>query len=239
MTAVEVGHVTDANRAPEQPAAVVTEFPLFAVSTHKLIVLSLCTFNLYALYWCYQNWKRLKRHEGDARIRPFWRAVFANLWGFALFTRVRHIATSNGVATDWSPALLAAFYFVFTALWRLPDPWWLLTYASVLFLIPVQQTARRVNDLYGRFTTEDRNERYTAKNIVAIAIGGPLFLLAIVGTFLDAPRSRTTPDRASANVELRRDAPSASTVVYIPVGPMGVPITGTFNTIPQVAEKHQ
>jgi regulator of protease activity HflC (stomatin/prohibitin superfamily) len=29
------------------------------------------------------------------------------------------------------------------------------------------------------------------------------------------------------------------TVVYIPVGPMGVPITGTFNTVPQVAEKQQ
>jgi regulator of protease activity HflC (stomatin/prohibitin superfamily) len=27
------------------------------------------------------------------------------------------------------------------------------------------------------------------------------------------------------------------TVVYIPVGPMGVPLTGTFNTVPQVADK--
>jgi len=221
MTAVEVGHVTDANRAPEQPAAVVTEFPLFAVSTHKLIVLSLCTFNVYALYWCYQNWKRLKRYDGDVRIRPFWRAVFANLWGFALFTRVRHMATSNGVATHWSPAVLAAFYFVFAAMWRLPDPWWVLTYASVLFLIPVQQTARRVNDLYGRFTTEDRNERYTAKNIVTIAIGGPLFLLAMVGTFASAPRSRTAPARASAHVELRRDAPSASAHVDLTLRCLG------------------
>src|SRR5262245_6333778 len=182
MTAEIVSDVTDPKQAPEPPVAVVTEFPLFAVSIHKLIVLSLCTFNGYALYWCYQNWKRIKRHDGDARIRPFWRAVFANLWGFALFARVRNLARSNGVATHWSPTLLGALYFVFAAMWRLPDPWWLLTYASVLFLIPVQQTARRVNDLYGRFTTEDRNERYTAKNIVTIVIGGTLFLLALVGT---------------------------------------------------------
>src|SRR5262245_7614259 len=49
--------------APQQPelhaAPAVPPLSLFPVATHKFIVLSICTFGLYELYWCYQNWKRL------------------------------------------------------------------------------------------------------------------------------------------------------------------------------------
>ena len=49
-----------------------SRLPLFPVATHKFIVLSICTLGIYELYWCYQNWKRIKAasrpHQG--RIRP-------------------------------------------------------------------------------------------------------------------------------------------------------------------------
>ncbi len=64
--------------APEPPSAQMT-CPLFPVATHKFIVLSVCSLGIYELYWCYQNWKRLKQASGE-RLSPFWRAVFAPLW---------------------------------------------------------------------------------------------------------------------------------------------------------------
>lgn len=131
---------------PSQSPAAAT-LPLFPVATHKFIVLSICSFSIYELYWCYQNWKRLKTASSQ-NLSPFWRAFFAPLWGFSLFRRIRATALANGVIVGWSAGALGTFYLILFGLWRLPDPWWLISFASFIPMVPVQQAAQRVNDLY-------------------------------------------------------------------------------------------
>ncbi len=157
--------------------------PLFPVATHKFVVMSLCTFGIYELYWCYQHWDRIRVASGES-MRPIWRAIFAPLWAFSLFRRIRYVAHSAGVPAGWSAGALAGCYLVLNIMWRLPDPWWLISFASVLPMIPVQRTAQRVNELHVTNSTEGRNDRYSAANVTMIVIGGLILALSVIGTFL-------------------------------------------------------
>lgn len=160
-----------------------TEYPLFSVSTQKFIVLSICTFSIYELYWCYQNWVKLQS-KSTKDMRPFWRAFFAPLWNFRLFGIIRDMAASKNVAVSWSAGVLGTLYLVLSLLWRLPDPWWWISLASLLALVPVQQTAQRINRLYVAEGERLENDTYSKTNIVTIVLGSLLVILAVVGTFI-------------------------------------------------------
>jgi hypothetical protein len=149
--------------------------PLFPVATHKFIVLSICTFGLYELYWCYQNWVRL-RGAGE-RISPLGRALFAPLWGFQLFSRMRDAIKRDGIAVEWSAPALASVYLILSLLWGLPGLWWLLGFLTVVPFIPVQQSAQRLNDRSA--FAESRNTGYTTANVITIVAGGSLFVLSV------------------------------------------------------------
>lgn len=118
--------------------------PLFAVSTRRFIVMSLCTIGLYPLYWCYQNWRRV-RISSSEDLSPLWRAVFAPLWGFSLFRRIRDRAAAAGVPIAWDSNLLATIYLLFGMAGMLPEPWSFISLFSFVAIIPVQRTAQRVN----------------------------------------------------------------------------------------------
>jgi hypothetical protein len=159
-----------------QATAADEEFPLFPVATHKFIVMSICTFSLYQVYWCYQNWLRLEIRND--RIRPLFRAIFAPLWGFALFSQIKDRVSNEGIPVAWSAGALAAVYLGLNALWRLPGPWSLLGHLAVVAMIPVQQAAQRLNDRSA--VAERQNTSYTTMNVITIVIGGTLFVFSIV-----------------------------------------------------------
>lgn len=75
---------------------------------------------------------------------------------------------------DWSSDALATFYLVFTMACLLPDPWWLISFASLILMIPVQQAVQRVNERHVTLSTEERNDNYSTANVATIVIGGLL-----------------------------------------------------------------
>jgi hypothetical protein len=161
----------------------VAAFPLFPVATHKFVVLSLCSFGVYQLFWCYRNWQRIGDTSREA-ISPLWRAVFAPLWAFSLFGEIRDMARANEVRVAWNSTLLALLYLAFNLLWRLPDEIWWVAFGSLLPMIPVQYTAQQVNRSRAGLVTEDANVRYTWKNMVLICFGGLLLLATLMEPFL-------------------------------------------------------
>jgi hypothetical protein len=77
--------------------------------------------------------------------------------------------------------VLALVYFVLQALWRLPDPYWLISMLSFLPLIPMNKVALDVNyTLHAQFKN---NERFSAWNWVALILGGALLILDAIGIF--------------------------------------------------------
>lgn len=133
---------------PPHPDSINTSWdpvpPLFAVSTRTFILLSVCTLGFYPLYWCYQNWKRV-RFSSSEDLSPFWRAVFAPLWGFSLFRRIRNRAVAAGVPIAWNSNLLATIYLLFGMAGMLPGPWSFISLFSFVAILPVQRAAQRVN----------------------------------------------------------------------------------------------
>ena len=174
---------TSALQSMPRVSAVLTSFPLFPVATHKFIVLSLVSFTAYTFYWFYQNWKRIKAGSHET-LSPFWRTAFAPLWAFSLFSRIRTMAATQGVAAGWSPALLGTLFVALNLVWNLPGVWWWISLAVFVPMLPVQQTAQRVNDMYAESVDEARNDTYGFGNVVMIIIGGLVLALAFVGSFM-------------------------------------------------------
>jgi hypothetical protein len=160
-----------------------SQYAFFPVATHKFVVMSICTFGLYEMYWCFKNWQRIRQRSGE-HLSPFWRALFAHLWGFSLFQRIRDSAHDQKITVDWSPGLLGTLYLLLGASWRLPDPLWLIGFASLIPMVAVLQTTQAIHKK--EKASESTNTTYSGTNIAWIIIGGSLLILAIVGTVAPA-----------------------------------------------------
>jgi hypothetical protein len=151
----------------------------FAVSTTKLVVMSVCTLGFYQIYWFYRNWQLIRIRE-QSRISAPWRSVFGVIFCYPLLRRIKTSASERGLPAP--PAAMAVAWIVVVFLGYLPEPYLLLSFASVFCLIPAQRTANDINSIIAPET--DRNSRFGAWNITAVVIGGLFFALALVGAFL-------------------------------------------------------
>jgi hypothetical protein len=155
--------------------------PFFPVSILKLVVLAICTLGLYELYWFYRNWRLVcDREKSD--IRPFWRAVFAFFFCYGMFTRVRDFPSSGAEVQRLPAGPLAAGWIITTLLWKLPNPYSLLCWLAVLFIVPVQMAAIRTND--AEAPGHDRNAKFSPANWVTVGLGGVVCVLAVIGSFM-------------------------------------------------------
>jgi hypothetical protein len=155
--------------------------PFFEVGVVKFAVMSIVTCGLYDLYWAYQQWTRIKARTSEI-LSPFWRAAFAHIWGFSLFRQIARDAAHHRVYVGWSSGSLGLSYLLIGALWRLPDPWWLVALLSFLPLIPVVQAIAEVHDTLA--PDRDRNTRFRGANIVGLVVGGIFWLLVLAGLFV-------------------------------------------------------
>jgi hypothetical protein len=153
----------------------------FPVALHKFVVLSLCTLSFYTLYWCYQNWWRIRERTGE-QLSPFWRAIFEPVWVFSLFSRTREHAAERGITASWNPTILGLGYLFLCAMGSLPDPWWLAGLGGFIPFLPVVQTIQQLNERDP--ATESRNDAYSGANVATILVGGIIVMLAVAGTFM-------------------------------------------------------
>jgi hypothetical protein len=158
--------------------------PWFAVGTTKLVVMSLVTFGLYEVYWFYRQWKSVRARTTDT-VHPVLGALFSGLSSFWLFARARDAADEAGVAVGWSGGAMATAYLLLSLLWRLPDPYWLACFLSIVPLAFVQSAIHAVNER--RAPLAERNEGLSAANWAGVLVGGLVLLLCVVGVFLPEP----------------------------------------------------
>ena len=164
----------------EVAATSIADAMYFAVSPLKLIVMATCTFGLYELYWFYKHWRCVR--EREPTIVPIARAFFAILFCYPLFDRIQNTGKAYNITKSIAPGALAFGYVVTTILWRLPDLYWLLSYLSVLFLVPVQMAANEIN--HKTASNHDPNGKFSVGNVVTVLIGGVLLALVVRSSFL-------------------------------------------------------
>ncbi len=165
----------------DQIEAAPAELPYFSVSNRKLLVMTLSTFGLYGLYWFYQNWTLIKKRDALA-IKPFWRAFFAPFFCHPCFKDIQDAAEKRGLPKNFDANAMAVGWFLATVLWRLPDPYWLVTHFAVFFMLPVQTAANEINR--HDFPGHEVNSRFSGLNILGVVVGGLFLALSIAGTLM-------------------------------------------------------
>lgn len=158
-----------------------THAPFFTVSVLKLVVLSVCTFGFYEVYWFYRNWQLIKVRE-QSDISPAPRAIFSVFYCYQCFARIRDFDTPKSAKSRLAAGPLAAGWIIVTILHKLPEPYWVISLFAVAFVVPVQARANQVNA--ATCSNYDPNSRFTAWNWVAVFIGSLMLALAVVGSLV-------------------------------------------------------
>jgi len=138
------------------------------------------SFGLYSVYWFYKNWKFIKERN-KLNISPFWRAIFHGIFAYSLFKKILVQAKEKGYTENYSPGFLTILYIIIVLLRRLPEPYWLISFFSIVPLTMV------INALNYHWRQEQPNlkERtnFSGKETALLVIGGILWIFALVGLF--------------------------------------------------------
>lgn len=104
------------------------------------------------------------------------------LFCYSCFRHIRDSGVEHNIEPTLAAGPLAAGWIIAAIAWRLPDPYSLVVFLKVLFLVPVQLHVNRINA--AAVPAHDPNSRYSAWNWAAVVIGGLTLVLAIIGTFM-------------------------------------------------------
>lgn len=153
----------------------------FPVSVLKLAVMTICTLGFYEMFWFFQCWNYLKRAKG-MKVNLFARAFFGVFYCYPLFKEIRDVGKTINPNSQLAAGPLAAMWILLSLLWKLPDPYWLVTYLAFVPLLIVQSYIIGLNKYAGK--EQYINAKFSVINWVTIVIGGGFFILAIVGTIM-------------------------------------------------------
>lgn len=113
---------------------------------------------------------------------PFWRAHFAPIWAYSCFIEIKKSADEQGVKPLSNIGTLAVLYFILQVLWRLPDPYWLISFLSFMPMIPANSVAIAVVKKVA--PNRGDNSVFSRWNWLGLVLGGMLFVAAIIGVFV-------------------------------------------------------
>ena len=172
----------------------------FTASPLKLVLLSVFTFGYYEFYWFYRNWLLFKAQSGK-RIWPAWRAVFAPIWAYSMFSKIYAAAAGHGLPVIGTAKILTACYIVFFLFHLLPDPFKMLAVLTVAPLFLANQAASLVNEA----AVEDyrENSRFTVLNMIALFFGILFVGLNILFKFYDGPSLQEFHENSGFSVGAR------------------------------------
>lgn len=92
-----------------------TEWLFAPTSPIKFYLLTVATFEIYAMYWCYRNWTYIKRRD-ESSIMPFWRALFSVIWFYPLCDELIEDSQkrfeSNRALPQWMAGVFAVLYLI-------------------------------------------------------------------------------------------------------------------------------
>jgi hypothetical protein len=178
----------------DKPASPAIPQP-FLTPAAKFVAMSLCTFGLYEIYWSYKNWQFVRDRDGS-EILPFWRAAFYPLWHYSLLGKLCSELQSKTLSSRLYKAFLAISLIGLNALWRLPDPYWLLSFLTFLPFLPALSAGNKAG------------ASFRPPNLVAYFLGGPLLVfisLSSIG-FLPSTAVVTENKLWNRDIEYLREA---------------------------------
>ena len=162
----------------------------FVVSNKKLIFLSICTFDLYLVYWFYKNWK-IVAVKGKEKNTPWAYALFSGLTSYGLFNRILLNAEAKGYVKKQTAGTLAALYIICIIAGRfyekLPGGWnsGVLFIVSCFTFVPILYIQDAIRFINTKIDPESKEQmKFHPFEIFLLVVGGGIFLLAVIGSFI-------------------------------------------------------
>lgn len=152
------------------------------ISTERFIFLSIISFGLYEVYWIYKAWKFFKQKE-NTDINPAARAIFSLFFLNSLLEKILSLARAKGYKEGYSASGLTFGFIVCNFLSRLPDPFWLLSFLSIVFLIKPFTVLSYAKENSDDFVTTDQYS-FSNRQILLIVLGSAFWLLVLLGLFM-------------------------------------------------------
>ncbi|MGN5763324.1 hypothetical protein ACNQO6_03085 [Acinetobacter calcoaceticus] len=157
---------------------------LTIISLKKFIFLSIISLGLYELWWIFKAWRFLALKD-HLDIMPAARAIFSIFFLYSLFKRIREYAKGKDYAQDFSAGWMYIGYILFALVFaNLPDPYWLISSVSFIFLIPafvaLNHTKKQDDQLNAVI-----QEKFNIAQIFVIIIGAIFWILLLIGFFLE------------------------------------------------------
>ncbi len=161
----------------------------FPVSPRKFVALSVLTWGLYEIYWFYKNWS-FARARDSSNILPWARALFAPLWYPALLGDLSKNLKASAIVPGGRLAPAAA-YFLLSVSWRLPDPFWLVSFLSFVPLLPVVYRINAVNrDVSGAYA---KNSSWKLRHVVVALLSAPALVFVSASSIGLIPSTQVMP----------------------------------------------
>jgi ABC-type Na+ efflux pump permease subunit len=149
------------------------------LSLNNFIILFFLTTGIYGIWWMYKTWRFFKEKD-NLDIMPAMRAIFAIFFLFGLLERILTFAHSKGYEKNYSSSGLFIGFILFNFLAQLPDPMWVISLLSFIFLIPPFKAFN-----YALMQSEDvrfyEREGFNQRQIVLVVLGAFLWFLIIIG----------------------------------------------------------
>lgn len=150
----------------------------------QFALLCVVSFGLYELYWFYRQWKFIKEYERDEEIMPFWRGIFVLFFGYNLFNTILYSAQKKDYDKSYDSGLVLVAFLVLNALYRLPEPYFIMSFLSFVPLLPVVQAQ---NYFFAQQKGADRVQTsFTPPEILVILVGVCFLSLMTLGLLMDA-----------------------------------------------------
>ena len=152
---------------------------MLSVPLWKIVVLSLTTWGVYQVVWFFRPWRRQASLEACS---PILRSLFSVLFYYSLGRAVRDRQLGADIRPAATAGALAVCYLFFQIVWKAPEPYFL---GGLLSFLPILVTQHEINRLNVAIGSTEPVDRFGWPAIAAVALGGPLLLLATVGAFLE------------------------------------------------------
>jgi hypothetical protein len=152
------------------------------ISVNKFIVLSILSFGLYEIWWIYKSW-RFFQQKDKLDILPIVRTIFSIFFLIPLFNKILDFANGKGYNRHFSSVLLFIGYIIVTLLANLPDPFWLISFLSIVFFIPSFNALNFARQNSTNFIVTEQLS-YNRRQITIIIIGAIIWVLFLLGMII-------------------------------------------------------
>lgn len=152
------------------------------ISLNKFIFLSIISFGTYEIWWIYKAWRFYQQKE-NLDIMPAGRAIFSIFFLHSLFSKILDFAKEKEYKDSFSATSLFVGFIVASLLAQLPEPFWLISLVSFIFLIPPFKALNFAKQNSTDFIVSEQIS-FSGRQILLIAIGILFWGLILLGLYI-------------------------------------------------------